>query len=82
MEKVETERRTSARIAEGASWSFPPDGDGDGDSDDGSDTGGHAAPSPLAHGANPLAMNRVRPETPTATTTTLWTLVVRSSYSK
>lgn len=73
MENVETERRSSARIAEGASSSL---------SSDGKVTGGHAAPAPFAHGANPLAMNRVLPETPTATTTTLWALVVRSSYSK
>ena len=76
MEHVDTERRSSARIEEG--WSSS-SADGD---EGGSDSGGHAVPSPLAQGANPFAMNSVLPETPTATTTTLWALVVRSSYSK
>ena len=91
MENVDTERRSSARIEEGRGSPLPetspaPSGDGDcgnGGGDDGdSERGGHAAPSPLAHGANPLAMYSVLFETPTATTTTLWALVVRSSYSK
>ena len=78
MAKVETERLISSSVAEGASsplLSSPCD-----------DRGGHVSapslPLPFAHGANPLKMNSVRPATPTATTTTLWARVVRSSYSK
>ena len=86
MENVDTDRRSSARIEEGRVSLFPREEESP--SGDNSDSGGHAAappsppPPPLAQGANPLAMNSVLRETPTATTTTLWALVVRSSYSK